>query len=505
MLDISTPTRQSPKSILIYVFKNVKGLLLFFLYAIFGIGDFTDVRIMLGLTAAFLLIGVVAPFLKYYFFTFHVEGEELIIQQGVLNKERKAIPLERIQSVNINQNLIQRVLQLVAVDVETAGSKTKELEIPGLDREFAESFKNLLRDRTVEQETVLDNENETESTIEDSQEETSVGNSSFEQSLITLGFADLLKVALTQNHLRSGFLALGVVFGFWYKIKDVVERFYGDVFEEFEWEDVVSYASLSLIIMAVVVFVIVSLIVSLVTTINKYYGFELRRSGNYLEAQMGLLNRREVKIPIHKVQILEFHTNPLRRLLNYHTAKIFQAQSDGSKTTSVDIPACSPAMMLELQHIIYGESLSENHETLDSIASSHARLNFYIVSVPLLLGAAALFYFEAYKLAVLPLIILIWTTYKAYKDGQHTHIKTDQQLLLLQSGWLFHSITISPVFKMQAVEKWRSIFLIRRQQIHFKLHTAAGSRGLRYFKESEITALKNQINNQVIVANRNWM
>jgi putative membrane protein len=503
MLDISTPTRQSPKSILIYVFKNVKGLLLFFLYAIFGIGDFTDFRIMLGLTVAFLFIGIVAPFLKYYFFTFHVEGEELIIQQGVLNKERKAIPLERIQSVNINQNLIQRVLQLVAVDVETAGSKAKELEIPGLDREFAESFKNLLRDRTVTQETTPDTENE--SISEDSPAETPVEKSTTEHSLITLDFADLLKVALTQNHLRSGFLALGVVFGFWYKIRDVVERFYGDIFKEFEWKDVVSYASLSLVIIAVVVFVIVSLLVSLVSTINKYYGFELRRSGDYLEAQMGLLNRREVKIPINKIQILEFHTNPLRRLLDYHTAKIFQAQSDGSKTTSVDIPACSPAMMLELQDIIYGESLSENHKTLDSIPFSHARLNFYMVSVPLLLGAAALFYFEIYSLAVLPVLVLIWTTFNAFKDGQHTHIKTDQHLLFLQSGWLFHTITISPVFKMQAVEKWRSIFLIRRQQIHFKLHTAAGTRGLRYFKESEITALKNQINNQVIVANRSWM
>jgi putative membrane protein len=68
---------------------------------------------------------VVAPFLKYYFFTFLKKGR-LIIQQGVLNR-RKAIPLERILTVNICQNLIQQVLQLVAVDVETAGSKTKRI------------------------------------------------------------------------------------------------------------------------------------------------------------------------------------------------------------------------------------------------------------------------------------------------------------------------------------------------------------------------------------------
>ncbi|WP_194849979.1 PH domain-containing protein [Nonlabens antarcticus] len=503
MLDLSTPTRQSKKSILLYVFKNVKGLLLFFLYAIFGIGDLTDIRIMLGLTVAFLFIGVIAPFLKYYFFTFHVEGEELIIQQGVLNKERKAIPLERIQSVNINQNLMQRILHLVSVEVETAGSKAKELEIPGLDLEFAESFKNLLHDQAASVENSI--EDSTEFAASQVAMDEDNGRVNTHEPLLSLGISDLLKIAMTQNHLRSGFLALGIVVGFWYKIQDLVERFYGDVFENFKWEDILSYASLSLVIVAILIFVFVSLIVSLVRTINKYYGFELRKSGNYLEVQMGLLNKKEVKIPINKIQILEFHTNPLRRLLNYHTAKIFQAQSDGSKSTSVDIPACSPAMMKELQYIIYDHSLQESHSSLNSIPLSHARLNAYILSVPLLAAGAAFFYFEIYILAVVSLLILVWTTFNAYKDGQNTSIKTDKELLLLQHGWLFHCIIITPVFKMQAIEKWRSIFLVRRQQIHFKLHTAAGSRGLRYFKESEITALKNQINNQVILSERSWM
>jgi len=504
MLDLSKPTRQSQKSILLYVFKNVKGLLLFVLYAIFGIGDRANFTMMIGLTVAFTVIGLVLPILKYYFFTFHVENEELIIQQGFLQKERKAIPLERIQSVNIQQNLVQRLLQLVSVEVETAGSKAKELEVPGLDREFAEAFKNLLHDKASLIERTSTDELPIGSEVEEGTY-TSENRSDLNERLISLSAVDLLKVALTQNHLRSGFLALALVFGFWFKIKDVVERFYGDLFERFEWEDVVSYASLSLVFIAIVTFIIVSLLVSLVTTVNKYYGFELRKSGNYLEAQMGLFNKREIKIPIQKIQILEFHTNPLRRILNYHTGKIFQAQSEGSKATSVDIPACDPQMMQQLQEIIYNQSLSNEHEILNSIPASHARLNFYILSLPSLAAAAALIYFEIYTGAGLAVVILLWTTYRAYRDGQKTSITRDEQLVVMRSGWLFHSIIITPVFKMQAVEKWRSIFLVRRKQIHFKLHTAAGSRGLRYFKEEEITALKNQINNRVIASKRHWM
>ncbi len=500
MLDLSTPRRQSKLSILLYVFKNIKGLILFFLYAIFGIGELTDYRIVLGLSLAFLMIGVIAPFLNYYYFTFQVVGDELIIQKGVLQKERKAIPLERIQSVNITQNLVQRILQLVAVELETAGSKAKELEIPGLNREFAESFKNLLQEHTVSIEDV--------STDIEHPADLESGNASAQsdrQELLELNFIDLLKVALTQNHLRSGFLALGVVVGFWYKIQDIVERFYGDIFENFEWEDAVSYASISLIGMATAIFIVVALLVSLVTTVNKYYGFSLRKSGNYLELEMGLLNRREVKIPLKKVQLIEFKSNPLRRLLRYQTATIFQAQSDGAGTTRVEVPACSPAIMRQLQHIIFAQQPSEELNTIPSIASSHARLRFYVLALPILSSAAVFVYFGWYVPAVLMVLVIAWSCFNAFKDGQRTAIQTDNSMIILKKGWLFPIKVIMPVYKMQAIEKWRSIFLKRRRQTHIQLHTAAGSRGLRYFKEDQIAQVYNQINNQVITSNRGWM
>lgn len=500
MLDLSTPTRQSKKSIFLYVLKNVKGLLIFVLYAVFGIGDYSNLSVMIGLTVVFLVIGLVSPILKYYFFTFHVENDELIIRQGVLNKERKSIPLERIQSVNIQQNVVQRFLQLVSVEVETAGSKAKELEIPGLDREFAESFKNLLKDKTAK--TVSD-----PAQLDDSGVGQAIENEEVDarEVLLKLSLLDIMKVGITQNHLRSGLLALGVVIGFWYKIKDIVERFYGNIVDEFVWQDMLGYASLSLILLAVGFFIVIAIVVSILSSFNKYYGFQLQRKGNYLEIEMGLLNRREVKIPINKIQILEFHTNPLRRLLNYHTAKIFQAQSEESKTTSADVPACSPQMMELLQKVIFDQTIASQDQKLQSIASSHARLNLYILSVPMLAAMGVMIYFEVYPGVIPFLAILMWTTYRAYRDGQNTSIATSDELMVMKKGWLFHSIMISPVFKMQAVEKWRSIFLERRQQIHFKLHTAAGSRGLRYFREDEIIDLKNQINNQVILSDRSWM
>ncbi|SCY11897.1 putative membrane protein [Nonlabens sp. Hel1_33_55] len=504
MLDLSEPRRQSRKSILLYVFKNIKGLIAVALYSAFGINNFADYRIMIGIAAVAVILGLVSPILSYYYFTFHVEEDELIIQKGVLNKERKAIPLERIQSVNITQNLVQRILQLVAVEVDTAGSKAKELEIPGLSRSFAESFKNLLQDKR-EQNLVLDEENLEGSTGDNSIETPVERNAVKTSELLSLGIIDLFKIGITQNHLRSGGLALGVVFGFWYNIKDFVEKFYGDLFEGFEWENMVGYASLSLLVVAALSLILVSVIVSVVLVFNKYYGYKLRRSGDYLEIEMGLLNRREIKIPIQKIQILEFYSNPLRRMLNYQTAKIHQAQSQGISSTGAEVPACSPAMIALLRELIFDHTIEKSAQPSKSIAISHARLTFYATFLPLIFSIAASVYFEIYMLGVLAFLLFNWLIYTSYRDGQNTRIDSDEELVELRSGWLFHKTILIPIYKIQAVEKWRSVFLKRRQQVHFTIHTAAGSRGLRYFYKKEITDLKNRLHNLVLVSKRHWM
>ncbi|AZQ44544.1 PH domain-containing protein [Nonlabens ponticola] len=505
MPDLSVPNRQSPKSILVYLFKNIKGLIALGFYVLIGSRAFSNSWIVLVVAVLVGFSVFISPILKYYFFKFYVVDDELIIEQGVLNKERKAIPLERIQSVNINQNVAQRLLNVVAVDIETAGSKAKELEIPALERSFAQSFKDLLQEKAtqvIDSNDALKNENFADQ--EDSSTQQPAIDVQDKRPLLQLSMVDLLKVGLTQNHLRSGGLALGIVFGFWYKIKDVVEYFYEEQLD-LDYESVVAGATISLVVFVIISFCIIAVLVSMILVINKFWDYSIYKKGNYLEVNMGLLNRREVKIPINKIQILEFHSNPLRKMLGYQTARIYQAQSENNELNNITVPACTSDKMAQLQQIIFGKIPEVDQQPMHSIAWSHARLNLYIVSIFTVLPAAVFVYFEQYWLVAIPALVLLWTTYNAYKSGEHTRILKASELLTLHKGWLFPSIIITPVFKLQASEACRSIFLKRRAQSHFKFHTAGGSRGARYFNTSEVHRLKNDTNNQVIASDRYWM
>ncbi|WP_292891211.1 PH domain-containing protein [Nonlabens sp.] len=512
MLDLTIPQRQSKKIILFYLFKSIKGLILYFLFAAIGTKSMGAYGWYMTAFIGFIaVISLLSPVLKYIYFTFHIEDDELIIQKGFLQKERKAIPLERIQSININQNVVQRILGIVSLEVDTAGSKAKELEIPGLERSFASQFKELLQERKEKIVEEMDatsgvvTENKKADFSDESTTSAKMSQVITEVVILQLSVIDILKVGITQNHLKSAGLAIGVAFGSWYKIKDIVEQYFGEWLGQFSFENVVSGTSIGLAVAAVISFMFFSVVISMLLAINKYWDFSMVKKGTDLEVKMGLFNKKEIKIPLSKVQILEFHSNPLRKLLNFQTAQLYQAQSTDNKLGSVSVPACKEVHRILLQHLIFKQPVEETEQELYCNPFSYARLAFYVISavaIPLL-GAAI--YFEVY-VALGPVVaISFFLVFAAFMYGKNSKIIKDDDFVVFKKGWIFPQIIISPVFKTQAVEKWRSIFLKRRREAHFKLHSAAGSRGLRFLEEVALNKLMNTINNEVICSEEKWM
>lgn len=533
MLDLSQPTRQSKKSILYYLSKSLRGLAAVGLYAIFGISSWATIGWSTAILLLFAVLSLISPLTRYYFFTFHIANGELIINSGVLLKQRKSVPLERIQSINLNQNIFQRLLDISSLDIETAGSTAKEIEIPALDTAFAKALKDTLKSKATSSVfkpafindggQQLENEIGYRETTDDAvnneiaaqeqpiQTETQVEKEP--QTILELGITDLLKIGITQNHLKSGGIALGVVIGFWYKIKDIVERFLGDPFENWdkEIEATVVHGKVhmtdytSTIVVAFVSFCIVSVLVSVVLAITKYWDFKMVLDSDTLEIQMGLFNRQEVKMPLSKIQILEFHGNPLRRLLGYETAMIFQAQADDTKKTALDVPACTAAMRMHLQQMLFEEIPVAVVEELKPSAWSYMRLAIYITSVFMLPLVAVAIYFDLWSGAVVALILLVFIAWMYYKIGLASAVQRDDRFIVFKKGWLFPSTIITPIFKVQATDLSRSVFLKKRKEIHFTAHTAAGSRILRYLNETDARALAHTINSSVLLSNRSWM
>ncbi|MDG1786185.1 MAG: PH domain-containing protein, partial [Ilumatobacter sp.] len=141
MIDLSVPQRQSPLAIVFLGLRILRSL---------GIAQIVIVVLFI-MRAPFNGALSVLPFviivafggfsaLAWWRYTFQVLDDELVVTKGIVRVVRLNVPIERIQSIAIEQQLLHRLTGLVKVAVDTAGSNEAEFSIDAVARPVAEEL-----------------------------------------------------------------------------------------------------------------------------------------------------------------------------------------------------------------------------------------------------------------------------------------------------------------------------------------------------------------------------
>src|SRR5919112_1046608 len=116
-------------------------------------GEFGMRTLLLVLLGA-ALIGVFSAVwgvLSWQATTYRVSGGVFHFKHGVLQKSERTLPLERVQSVDAAQGIVQRVFGVVGVRIEAAGGGGEpEISLPALSRTAAEALREGLTRRTYQ-------------------------------------------------------------------------------------------------------------------------------------------------------------------------------------------------------------------------------------------------------------------------------------------------------------------------------------------------------------------
>lgn len=133
------PRRLSPPAILLFFFNyiGITALLL----PLFVIGAFFEpVLVAIGFGFYLIILYLIAV-IVYNHFVFSVEDEGLRIEYGIINKRHVTIPFRQIQNVNITRTLLDRILGIGKLEIESAGSShAAKRDIVGGTRSKAEGF-----------------------------------------------------------------------------------------------------------------------------------------------------------------------------------------------------------------------------------------------------------------------------------------------------------------------------------------------------------------------------
>jgi putative membrane protein len=502
--DIHEPTRQSYLGVIVYMLRNFRALttLLISLVAVAAAAPIFWTIVGVAIIPLMILFAIFA-YWQYRNFTFHVEGDNLIIHKGVLVKDRKSVPIERIQSIQVTKNVIQRLLGVVALKVDTAGSRGNELEIPALERDRADALRDLLYKK--KEALLVTNSHEASDELKADEAVTPKAESPDEEGrvLVKLGLFDLLKVGLTENHLKTGFIALAFVFGYASQYQELLQEYLEGYVDTYASQ--VADAGIAVVISLLIFYAIVSIVISLVRTLLRFYNLKAELKSEAVEISTGLLQRNEYRIPKNKIQYIQWETNPLRKLAGYESATIKPSNSVGevANKQAIEIPALRINESNFLATGVFpGAQKPEKHINGDPWA--YARLYAIIGAIIFAPLAGILYYQYSYPGITILLLVGIFAAY-GYRYGKTVRIHFDDHYVYILRGWLFPKRVIIPSFKAQSLQLSQNIFLRRRKLGHLTFYTAAGSKTVRFLNESEALEVYNSLIYAVEKYEGSWM
>lgn len=98
--------------------------------------------------ALFAIPMLVLSVLRWWRFTYRIGEDALAIEQGILRRSHRSIPLDRIVDVSIEQKLLARLIGMALVRIETGGGEADEGRLDSVSLAEAGRLRAVLRSTT---------------------------------------------------------------------------------------------------------------------------------------------------------------------------------------------------------------------------------------------------------------------------------------------------------------------------------------------------------------------
>ena len=261
--------------------QNVAGLV-----ALSAAASQGGAKVMAGIAALVLVGAGLVTWLRWRSFTYRIADGELVIADGILHRNRRSIPFERIQDVSIDQKLLARVFGLARVRIETGGGEVDEAALDSVSLAEAARLRAVLRGREARREAPVADRAEQEPHRE-------------------AVFAMDGRRVLTMGLFGFSLVWVGVLFA---AINQVGDLFGLDWDGWRDWAGVARREALALAtplfaLFAAIVALVVGAISGVARTFFIEHGFRLEREGDRLRRVRGLATRTEVVVSVARIQL----------------------------------------------------------------------------------------------------------------------------------------------------------------------------------------------------------
>lgn len=275
---------------------------------------------------AFLLVSLLAAWFQWLRFRFAVGDDEIVIESGVLSRQHRTIPFDRIQDVSIEQGLVSRALGIAKVGFETgAGGKENDAGLDAIALDAAQALRTTIRAHRSGEAAAAPG-------TADAPE---VPPATGDRLLFAMGPRQLLVAGLFNFSLA----ALAVV-GAGMQFFDGLLPFDFNVFDPRDWIDIAEDYGLDQWLFAhrwvagvgaALSLIFIGFASGIATMFLANWDFRLTREPRALRRTRGLTTRTDVAVPVRRVQAAIIITGWFRQRFGWHELRLQNLATDGEK------------------------------------------------------------------------------------------------------------------------------------------------------------------------------
>lgn len=322
---LAGPRRLHPISVVGTSLKSLPGAL------VGMVGAFTVLvqrNPVLAVLIAFglLLVLIASALIGWWRFTYEVREREIVIQRGLLSRQRRVIPFDRVRDIAIERPLLARLVGTAKVRIETGGAKTDEGLLDMIELEAAHALRDAIRRTNVSGAAAAEDASARGQTEADAAPAEPVI------------FAMTMGRVLGSGFFNFSLIFIALAFGALQYLEDLgiidVERFA----RSGEARGFAGMFTLRTGLLVLAMLILLGVLSGIVRTLARDHGFRLTVSAAGLRRRRGLFTLSEVLIPARRTEAARIEIGPLGGWLGWRSLA-FQTLGADPKEGGVQVAA----------------------------------------------------------------------------------------------------------------------------------------------------------------------
>lgn len=301
-----------------------------------------DLPGVIAIAIAIVALSVVSSVITWRTRTWELTDAGIMLRSGLVTSRQLQVPYEHIHTVNMSSNLVERVLGLMTLDLDTgaASSEGEATRIRGLQAGIAEALREELFRRKA---AVLADQGlgartaDADASAEADDEASPTAPAPSPDACYTLTTAQLVFAALTEARVVAQAVAFLILIVQGINLLQESELVnLSDVAGDIAVLPVALLIGVAALLLALAL--IVGFAVSFVMSLIGYAGYRAERAAGRISVERGLLSRTSHTVALERIQSINIRQGLIRQLIGYAEvrASVVGAIGSSDETSTAD-------------------------------------------------------------------------------------------------------------------------------------------------------------------------